>query len=81
MKNLVLVFASLLTACAAEPEPVGTTSSSLGIPPEIPPEDEPAANSEFSDALITETTFPALDKGALDPGYIKIKVKPPPKDE
>lgn len=31
---------------------------------------------EFYDALIAETTFPALDGGSKDPAYLKMKIQP-----
>src|SRR5687767_10119301 len=31
---------------------------------------------EFFEALITETTFPALDGAAKDTGYLKLKLQP-----
>ena len=31
---------------------------------------------EFTDALITETTFPTLDGGSKDAAYLKIKIQP-----
>ena len=31
---------------------------------------------EFNDALIMETTFPALDGSSKDPGYLKVKIQP-----
>jgi hypothetical protein len=31
---------------------------------------------EFSDALITETTFPGLDGSSKDPAYLKVKFQP-----
>lgn len=34
------------------------------------------ARHEFTDALITEVTIPALDGSAKDPAYLKIKISP-----
>jgi hypothetical protein len=31
---------------------------------------------EFTEALITETTFPALDGSSKDPAYLKVKIQP-----
>lgn len=36
----------------------------------------PTLETEFFEALIIETVFPALDGGSKDPGYLKIKVQP-----
>jgi hypothetical protein len=37
---------------------------------------EPQFTHQFQGALITETTFPALDGGSKDAAYIKVKVQP-----
>jgi hypothetical protein len=36
----------------------------------------PTYETEFFEALVTETVFPALDGNSKDPGYLKIKVQP-----
>jgi hypothetical protein len=36
----------------------------------------PVFEHEFFDALITETTFPALDGGSKDAAYLKFKIQP-----
>lgn len=36
----------------------------------------PTFEHEFFEALITETTFPALDGSSKDPAYLKLKIQP-----
>src|ERR1051325_4576996 len=37
---------------------------------------KPRFEHEFTDALITEATFPELDGGSKDPAYLKVKFQP-----
>lgn len=37
---------------------------------------EPTFEHQFTNALITETTFPTLDGASKDPGYLKVKLQP-----
>lgn len=37
---------------------------------------QPTFSHQFRDALITETTFPALDGASKDGGYLKVKMQP-----
>lgn len=37
---------------------------------------EPTFEHQFTNALITETTFPSLDGSSKEPGYLKVKIQP-----